>query len=150
MAGQQLAADHEAGGQSFLNGAQAHEAEAIQHAGRPAGQGAEDLPKQPGEVQFARLDPGEGAGSFLSQRQADQRQRQDHDRNDDENREEGREAAPPRRCPQQPSMQRGEQDGGDGPPQHGAVERPENPGKGERDRDDQQNKGFVFDGSHCG
>ena len=73
-----LAALGQPGGQLGLQGGEVDQAEAIEQAGDPPRQDADDPLEVAAEVDLAGLDLGVQRGHLLHQRDADQRQRQDH------------------------------------------------------------------------
>jgi hypothetical protein len=118
------------------------EAESFEHTLCPRGQGGEDAREVAGEIELSGAHAMDHAGQFLHQRNGDEGERQDDDDENDRERRQRSEvlaAAHPR---EQPAMERLEQQRQHAAPEHGAVERPDDPRERER-QDDQQDQECV-------
>ena len=95
------------------------------------------------EIQLPGLDALVEIGAFAHQRTADESDRHDHQQQDQQQGDQRRHVAPAAQARAQPPLQRREDDGEDGAPEHRAVERPQQPGEREGDAGQQKQEDAV-------
>jgi len=130
---------------ALLDCAEIAQADAGEPRLQPRRQRVEDLLQVASGCDLARLHRLVQVHGFLQHQRRDERERQDHEQHDDRERDERSERAASAHDADQASLQRGEQYRDDGSPQHGAEERPQDPGERGRRGENQQPERSILD-----
>ena len=150
LCAEELAALDQEIGESCLSRLEILQAETVEKIDRPYRQRVLQLLEDAPELELSRLDPSIQASRLLDDCRCCVGHRQDHQGQDDQQcHERGKVGALPHRV-ENPPVERREHDGEHDRPEHGAEERPKDPGKHQRYGDDQRKQDAVFKRLHGG
>jgi hypothetical protein len=142
--GQALEAFGDTGGDPRLDGFEIGQPQPLQRLLQPVREVRLKAQEINARIDLATLQQGIDGGHFLEEQGGDDDRGQDHQRHDDQQRRQGGEVAASGHLFQEPVIERREQHRRDHAPQHGAEQRHDHPGKGQRYRQDKDQKARIF------
>lgn len=140
---QELAGLHRAGAELFLQAGDVGQVEPRQQVMHGRRQRFHGLLEVGAKVDLAGFDALVQVRPLAHQRPTDDHQRQDHQQQHHGQRDQRRQVAPAADARHQPPLQRREQDGQDGAPEHRAVERPQQPAERDGYHHQEEQEGTV-------